>query len=215
MRTCNHHGQREGLCDARDKAAMLGRVASTVLVLLIGMAAYADSIQDAEIAEAENCRFTGLCTQGSGPGHAGSKVGYDPCYLAQNAMRPCTPQQRQPLTPSGVDHNIVGTWELSARNAWGTSRWLWQIRSDGSYDFHAEGPGAAPAHRGTFAASKGNYILSSTTMAWKDSGTYKLTAHDTLVAKGLLGTASWHRIQPTSVAASGNQPTNPSANIKR
>jgi len=159
--------------------------------------------------------LTSFCPHAGPSGPAGPKVGYDPCYLAQNAMRPCTPQQRQSPAPVGIDRNIVGTWELSVPNAQGVSRWVWQIRPDGSYDFHAEGPDAAPAHRGTFAASKGHYILNSTTMAWKDSGTYQLTANDTLVAKGLLGTGSWHRIQPTSVAASRNQPTNPSVNLKR
>ena len=189
-----------------------GGIVSFAFACLIGTIAWADSIQDAEIAEAENCKLTGLC--GHGPATA-PKVGCDPCYLAQNAMRPCASQRRQPPTPVGVDRNIVGTWELSVPNAQGVSRWVWQIRPDGSYDFHAEGPEAAPAHRGTFAASKGQYILNSTTMAWKDSGTYQLTAHNTLVAKGLLGTGSWHRIQSTPVADSKNQSMNQSADLKR
>lgn len=81
---------------------------------------------------------------------------YDPCYIAQNALRPCTPEQRQAPGPAGVDRRLVGTWELSVPNAQGVARWIWEIHPNGTYDFHAEGPGAAPSHRGTFAAAKGS-----------------------------------------------------------
>jgi hypothetical protein len=51
--------------------------------------------------------------------------------------------------------------EIVAPMAAGTVRWVWEIRKDGTYNFHAEGPGAAPAHSGTFAASNGHYVLNS------------------------------------------------------
>ena len=40
------------------------------------------------------------------------RIGSDPCYLAQNAMRPCTSADMEALKPHGVDPNLVGTWEI-------------------------------------------------------------------------------------------------------
>lgn len=159
----------------------------------------------------ENCVRS--CRASASSGVQGPR--YDPCYLAQNALRPCTPDQRQAPNPVGVDHNLVGTWELSVPTAKGATRWVWEIHPDGSYDFHAEGPGAAPSHRGTFAAAKGRYTLKSTTSAWNDTGTYQITAPDTLIASGRLGTGSWHRVRSSTATASGAQPANPSASSKR
>lgn len=159
----------------------------------------------------ENCVRN--CRASTSGGAQGPR--YDPCYIAQNALRPCTPEQPQTPNPVGVDHNLVGTWELSVPNAQGVARWVWEIHPNGSYDFHAEGPGAAPPHRGTFAAAKGNYTLKSTTSAWNDSGTYQVTGPDTLVATGRLGTGSWHRVRPRATTDSGTQPANTSATLKR
>jgi hypothetical protein len=96
------------------------------------------------------------------------------------------------------DTKLVGTWDLEVPTAAGSSRWVWNIRENSTYDFHAEGPGDTPSHSGTFSASKGKYTLISTTMAWNDSGTYQLAGDDTLVASGRLGTASWRRVRDTS-----------------
>jgi len=169
----------------------------------------------------ENCVRN--CRASTSGGTQGPR--YDPCYIAQNALRPCTAEQRQAPNLVGVDHNLVGTWELSVRNAEGVARWVWEIHANGTYDFHAEGPGAAPSHRGTFAAAKGNYTLKSTTSAWDDSGTYQVTGSDTLVATGRLGTGSWHRVRPSTATDSarpastatdsGARPANPSASSKR
>ena len=116
------------------------------------------------------------------------------CMIAQNAMRPCT-SQTESYVPRGVDRGLVGTWEIVAPTPVGTVRWVWEIHKNGTYSFHAEGPGAAPAHSGTFAASKGHYVLNSTTMAWNDTGTYQLTDSATLIATGRLGTGTWRRVQ--------------------
>jgi hypothetical protein len=159
----------------------------------------------------ENCVRN--CRASTAGGTQGPR--YDPCYIAQNALRPCIPEQRQAPNIVGVDHNLVGTWELSVPSAQGTVRWVWEIHPNGSYDFHAEGPGAAPSHRGTFAAAKGNYTLKSTTSAWNDTGTYQVTGPDTLVATGRLGTASWHRVRSSTATDSGARPANPPASSKR
>ena len=98
----------------------------------------------------------------------------------------------------GVDSNIVGTWELFVPTPSGTSHWIWEIRPEGRYDFHAEGPGDTPAHSGTFSAADGRYTLDSLTVTvpWHDTGTYQLTQPDTMWAAGKAGVAAWHRVSP-------------------
>lgn len=118
-----------------------------------------------------------------------------PCQIAQNADRPCT-NQEQSSGPTGVDSGLVGTWEIVTPTPAGNARWVWEIHRDGTYRFHAEGPGAVPGHSGTFAASQGHYVLNSTTTNWNDAGTYQLTDRATLFAKGKLGPGTWHRVQP-------------------
>jgi hypothetical protein len=104
---------------------------------------------------------------------------------------------------SKVDPAIVGSWELDVPNAQGVARWMWDINGDGSYAFHAEGPGNVPSHHGVFAASNGRYTLRSTTLAWADTGTYQLARGNTLNATGKLGTAVWTRVK----AAAGQPPS--------
>lgn len=95
-----------------------------------------------------------------------------------------------------VDPALVGTWELNVPNTEGVARWVWDIHPEGTYAFHAEGPGGVPAHSGTFEAKNGKYSLRSTTIAWVDDGTYQVIQGNTLSATGKLGTASWTRAQP-------------------
>jgi hypothetical protein len=116
-------------------------------------------------------------------------------FLALGALSLFLSSHAQASVPTGVDDNLVGTWEVVTPTAAGTARWVWEIFKNGTYSFHAEGPGAVPAHSGTFAASRGHYVLNSTTMAWTDSGTYQLTDNATLVTTGRLGTGTWHRAQ--------------------
>jgi hypothetical protein len=97
-----------------------------------------------------------------------------------------------------VDRGLVGTWELMVPNPEGVARWVWEVHGDGTYAFHAEGPGGVPAHSGQFHARDGRYTLKSTTIVWVDSGTYQQTHADTLRATGILGTASWTRVKPPS-----------------
>ena len=108
---------------------------------------------------------------------------------------------------SKVDSGLVGTWELNVPNTDGVARWVWEIRAEGTYAFHAEGPGGVPSHSGTFEARNGKYTLRSTTMPWVDDGTYQLIHGNTLSATGKLGTASWTRVQP----APGQTPNDSSA----
>ena len=180
MRTCNHN-----------KTATLGRIAPMVFALLIGTAAHADAVQDANIAEAENCNNTGFCAHGPTP----LTPSLDPCYIAQNTIRPCASDQAQPPKPVSVDPNTVGTWELPLKGG----PWVWEIHRDGTYRFHSEAGDGAPPHAGTFSASNGHWSLKATT-GYTDSGTYLFQAPDTLIATGLLGTAAWrhHALKPVS-----------------
>jgi hypothetical protein len=106
-------------------------------------------------------------------------------------------------TASKVDPKLVGTWDLQVPGAAGLSRWVWDIHENGTYDFHDEGPGGAPSHSGSLSASGGQYTLVSTTMAWNDTGTYRLEGDNTLVASGKLGTGSWRRVSPAAASVPG------------
>lgn len=113
---------------------------------------------------------------------------------------------------SKVDPGLVGTWELNVPNADGVARWVWDIHSDGTYAFHAEGPGNVPAHSGTFAARNGRYSLRATTMTWVDDGTYQLVHDDTLNAAGKLGRAAWTRVRPVAAAVDSSVPSTADSN---
>jgi hypothetical protein len=169
-----------------------GRVASIAFVFLIGTIARADPIQDAEIAEAENCSNTGQC--GHGQAQAAPRPTVDPCFIAQNAMRPCTAASRQAAQPVGVDPNTVGTWQLPFKGG----PWVWQIARDGTYSFHSAAGDGAPPHAGTFAANNGHWSLKATN-GYSDSGTYLFQSPDTLIATGKLGTAAWRKPPPKPV----------------
>lgn len=117
----------------------------------------------------------------------------DPCYIEQNAMRPCTP------APKGVDSNLVGTWILPLKDG----PWIWEIFRNGTYKFHSEAKDNAPSHSGTFSASNGNWALKATTgiKGYTDKGTYKYQPPDTLIATGKLGPGAWRRTVMPDAAA--------------
>ena len=76
-------------------------------------------------------------------------------------------------TDSLVDPKLVGTWQMVVPNPAGVAIWVWDVHANGTYSFHAEGPGNIPSHRGTFEAAQGKYVLKATTMDWEDRGTYR------------------------------------------
>ncbi len=164
-----------------------------------------DPIEQQQRQRETSCIMTGACTCSLGmctmnstgerfadPSVSGGSHGLNilPCQYAQNALRPCTNQ----AVPVGVDGRLVGTWEIVTPTPLGVARWVWEINENGTYRFHAEGPGAVKPHSGTFAASGGQYVLNSTTIAWNDSGTYEVRDSETLVARGKLGPGTWHRV---------------------
>jgi hypothetical protein len=107
-----------------------------------------------------------------------------------------------------VDPALVGTWQMSVPNPQGTALWIWKINADGTYSFHAEGPGSAPPHSGNFSAAGGQYTLKATTMNWTDSGTYLLVNPAMMQATGRLGTGFWQRAGSTpSVGAAASAAT--------
>ncbi len=92
-----------------------------------------------------------------------------------------------------VDPALVGTWQAVVPNAAGAARWVWNVRADGSYDFHAEGPGNIPSHQGEFEASDGRYTLKAANLDWTDNGTYDPPANGMVRMSGRLGTGYWMR----------------------
>ncbi len=90
---------------------------------------------------------------------------------------------------AGVDPDTVGKWQLSFNGG----LWVWEIHSDGTYEFQSEAADGVAPHAGKFAASGGVWSLQATN-GYTDGGAYIFQAPDTLVATGHLGTASWHRV---------------------
>ncbi len=91
---------------------------------------------------------------------------------------------------SKIDSHTIGIWELFLN----PGRWVWEIGSNGTYEFHSESLDQAPSHAGTFTGNDGHWSLLSTD-GYSDSGTYKFQPPDSLVATGHLGTATWRRIK--------------------
>jgi hypothetical protein len=194
MLTRNHHCWSVVFREARDQVAAVGRLAPILFAFLVGTVAQADPIQDAQIAIADACRISGTCYNGQGRS-APPVPTYDPCFIAQNAMRPCTKVQQQPPRPVGVDPKTVGTWKLPMKGG----EWVWEIHRDGTYRFHSEAGDRVPSHAGAFSASNGRWSLQATT-GFADWGTYLFQAPDTLIATGQLGTGAWR--QPALKTAS-------------
>ena len=126
----------------------------------------------------------------------------DPCFIAQNAMRPCV------KNPVGVDPRTVGVWKLQFRGG----PWVWEIDRNGTYKFHSEAGDGVPPHEGKFASSKGSWLLKATN-GYTDAGTYWFRDRDTWVATGQLGTAPWHLAgavagKPTAPVTSRPGPAN-------
>ena len=143
---------------------------------------------DDQIAEQEGCNITGLCI-GQGGGQASTqRIGVDPCYLAQNAMRPCTSADMEALKPQGVDPNLVGTWEIPRKGG----LWVLTIHANGTYAFRSEAHDGAQANAGSFAASNGAWTMKANA-GYADSGNYLYQAPNIFIATGKLGAATWLR----------------------
>ena len=76
-------------------------------------------------------------------------IEFDPCYLAQEATRPCT----------SADIKALGTWLFPLRQG----NWVWKIAANGTYRFHREANDGASSHAGVFTATKGQWTLTATT----------------------------------------------------
>jgi hypothetical protein len=114
--------------------------------------------------------------------------GVDPCFIAQNAMRPCNSSPQALARPIGVDAHLLGTWYLPI----GKGIWVFEILPNGSYKFHSEaGDGVAP-HTGSFSANNGHWSMRATT-GYVDGGTYLFQAPDIWIATGRLGTGAWRQ----------------------
>ncbi len=108
-------------------------------------------------------------------------------------------------TAQTVDPALVGTWEMTVPNPAGAALWVWEVRANGTYDFHAEGPGNVPSHHGTFQAAKGKYVLKAANLDWQDTGTYDPPAYTIVrMTSSRLGTGYWARKAAVSGHTSGD-----------
>jgi len=104
------------------------------------------------------------------------------------------PSAAAPAAASAIDPALVGTWEIMVPSSRGLSRWIWRIMGDGTYQFHAEGGRAAPAHEGVITAASGRWTLHAMRglKNYADSGSYEVR-DATAVITGKLGTGYWKR----------------------
>lgn len=132
------------------------------------------------------------------------------CIRACEMSRPtpflcCSPpppvlcfKRGKPCISSGVDHGLLGAWELRVPNPAGVSRWVWEIHQNGTYGLHVEDLLHVKDPR--FALSNGDmahgrYIIPASSLARLVRGSYELEDSATLTTTGdLRGT--WHRDQP-------------------
>jgi hypothetical protein len=155
-----------------------------------------------DVSGYENCMSR--CTNsGARPATTTTLAPVDPCYIAQNAMRPCTP------APKGLDARLVGTWILPLKDG----SWTWKISRNGTYKFHSEAKDQAPDHAGTISANHGVWALKATSgiTGYTDQGTYKLQPPDTLLATGKLGPGIWRRASDAAQPAKPDSPARAAA----
>jgi hypothetical protein len=122
---------------------------------------------------------------GGAPGAGRRTVPPDPCFLAQNAMRPCTSNQAQ---ANGLDPHLVGSWELPFKSG----PWVLEIESNGSYKFHSDAHDSVPSSTGSFSAGNGHWSLKAGN-GYSDSGDYLYQAPDVFIATGQHGAVAWLR----------------------
>jgi hypothetical protein len=115
-------------------------------------------------------------------------IGVDPCFIAQNAMRPCNSAPQAPARPIGVDPHLLGTWYMPRANG----LWVFEILPDGIYRFHSEARDGVAPHTGSLSARNGIWSMRATT-GYSDAGTYSLQAPGVWITNGRLGPATWRR----------------------
>jgi hypothetical protein len=183
-----------GISRLRSRAARWVRKAAFVVLVLYDPLARAQTptveefnaqVQQGLIAEATSCHYLGTCGQSNATPALVPHI--DPCYIKQNAMRPCTPGQQVSETAS-VDPRLVGSWELPLKGG----PWVMEISSHGSYKFHSEAEDGVPSHEGKFSASNANWSLRATS-GYTDAGFYVYQAPDIWIATGRLGVGAWRR----------------------
>jgi len=81
-------------------------------------------------------------------------TGPDPCYLAQNAVRPCTSADMEALKPQGVDPNLLAPGKSDEGRPLGADH-----HANGTYAFRSEAHNGAQAQAGSFAASNGAWTM--------------------------------------------------------
>ena len=126
------------------------------------------------------------------------KAGGKSCSVAATPCASDNPIYAPPLPlPPGdrsatIDPSLVGTWMIDMN----PGRWLWEIGSGGTYQFHSEAMDLTPTHAGRIQAADGKWSLQSTAgFADIDEGTYQMQGRDAVFMTGKSGQATWRRVK--------------------
>ena len=175
-------------------------IAAAAMITIGTLAAKAARADCFDVGGNEVCNNMNMPSPNRQPGPPQPSI--PPCYLEQNAMRPCNSgklQSQQVQKVTGVDPNIAGTWTYRQPNG----PWVLEVSKNGTYKFHSEAGDGAPSHMGSFGARHEHWSLTANSgyPGWVDGGTYVLKLPDTWILTGRLGRGVWHR-EPTRVDSS-------------
>jgi hypothetical protein len=135
-----------------------------------------------------NAMGVGACSGGLPSVRAPVKISRDPdpCFVAQNALRPCNLAAQAPAQPVSIDPHVLGKWYTRRANG----LWVFEVFPNGTYRFHSEaGDGVAP-HAGSLSAGNRHWSMRATT-GYADEGTYVLQSPDVWFTTGRQGSTTW------------------------
>jgi hypothetical protein len=171
----------------------LGAIGCCCVVMLAALNVSSARAQDVDYGKmnadaCSNAMGVGACSGGlpsvTAPGRIIREP--DPCFVAQNALRPCNSAPQAPAQPISIDPHLLGKWYMPRANG----LWVFEILPNGTYRFHSEAGDGVASHTGSFSAGNRHWSMRATT-GYADEGTYVLQGSDVWLTTGRQGTATW------------------------
>src|SRR5262249_29382899 len=139
---------------------------------------------DSGVFSAEGGHWATRANNGSNDGGSYSVVSPDK-FIAKGRLGTATWRRVVGAPASILEHidpRTVGDWALSMASG----RWVWRIKSDGTFEFHSEANDGVKASAGTVSSLGGRWSLRSPD-GYTDGGIYSFPTADTFLATGHLG----------------------------